>query len=103
LALTLSGIHNAHFYKFVGVGLVGITMAVMIAWIDYRQRQRGVRIKLGGPEPTPTPNNGQEIAPAANDDGIYDTTGAGQAEANEASQPRRNVLSAEELQARLPH
>jgi UDP-GlcNAc:undecaprenyl-phosphate/decaprenyl-phosphate GlcNAc-1-phosphate transferase len=103
LALTLSGIHNAHFYKFVGVGLVGITMAVMIAWIDYRQRQRGVRIKLGGPEPTPTPNNGQEIAPAANDDGIYDTTGADQAEANEASQPRRNVLSAEELRARLPH
>jgi UDP-GlcNAc:undecaprenyl-phosphate/decaprenyl-phosphate GlcNAc-1-phosphate transferase len=103
LALMLSGIHYAHFYKFVGVGLVGITMAVMIAWIDYRQRQRGVRIKLDGPEPTPTPSNGQEIAPAANDDGIYDTTGDDQAEANEASQPRRNVLRADELQARLPH
>jgi UDP-GlcNAc:undecaprenyl-phosphate GlcNAc-1-phosphate transferase len=96
LALTLSGIHYAHFYKFIGVGLVGITMAVMIAWIDYRQRQRGVRIQLGGPEPSPIPNNGQEIAPAANDDGICDTTGGDQAEANEASQPRRNVLSAEE-------
>src|SRR5258707_5407862 len=103
LALMLSGIHYAHFYKFVGVGLVGITMAVMIAWIDYRQRKRGVRIKLDGPEPTPTPGNGQEIAPAANDDGIYDTTGDDQAEANEASQPRRNVLRADELQARLPH
>src|SRR5436305_3045297 len=56
LALTLSGsgIPNAHFLKFVGVGLVGITMAVMIIWMDYRQRKRGVRIELGGPDPTPS-------------------------------------------------
>src|SRR6266436_9552307 len=47
LALTLSGIHNAHFYKFIGVGLVMLTMAALIIWIDYRQRQRGVRIHLG--------------------------------------------------------
>ena len=50
LALGLSGIHNAHLYKFIGLGLVGITMAVLIIWIDYRQRQRGVHIKLDGPD-----------------------------------------------------
>src|SRR5438034_6257248 len=27
LALTLTGMHNAHFYKFMGLGLVGVTMA----------------------------------------------------------------------------
>lgn len=53
LALLLSGINNAHFYKLLGVGLVGITMGAMIFWIDYRQRQRGVRINLDGPDRTP--------------------------------------------------
>ncbi|GAC1378590.1 MAG: hypothetical protein NVSMB33_03100 [Ktedonobacteraceae bacterium] len=57
LALTLSGIHNAHFYKFIGVGLVGVTMAAMIIWMDYRQRQRGVRINLGGPDVPPVPSS----------------------------------------------
>jgi len=51
LALSISGIHSAHFYKFVGVALVGITMVGLVIWIDYRQRRRGGRIKLGGPEP----------------------------------------------------
>ncbi len=57
LALLLSGNQNAHFLKLVGIILVGITMAVMIAWIDYRQRRRGVRIKLDGPEPSPIPGS----------------------------------------------
>ncbi len=51
LALSISGIHSAHFYKFVGVALVGITMAGLIFWIDHRQRRQGSRIKLGGPDP----------------------------------------------------
>src|SRR5437868_386688 len=55
LALTLSGIHNAHFYKFTGVVLVGLTMIALIIWIDRRQRRGGVPIKLGGPEPAPAP------------------------------------------------
>ncbi len=50
LALTLTGMHNAHFYKFMGLGLVGITMAVLIIWIDYRQRRRGIGIRLEGPD-----------------------------------------------------
>lgn len=68
LALSISGLHSAHFYKFVGVGLVGAAMAGLIIWVDYRQRQRGVRIKLGGPEPTPYgSNNGDHVpeSPAA--------------------------------------
>lgn len=43
-----------HIYKLLGIGLVGLTMVALIIWIDYRQRQRGVPIKLDGPEPTPT-------------------------------------------------
>jgi UDP-GlcNAc:undecaprenyl-phosphate/decaprenyl-phosphate GlcNAc-1-phosphate transferase len=62
LALSISGLHAAHFYKFVGIGLVGVAMAALIIWVDYRQRQRGVRIKLGGPEPTPhSSNNGDPV------------------------------------------
>jgi UDP-GlcNAc:undecaprenyl-phosphate/decaprenyl-phosphate GlcNAc-1-phosphate transferase len=50
LALVLSGINNSHLYKFIGLGLVGLTMAALIIWMDYRQRQRGVYLKLGGPD-----------------------------------------------------
>src|SRR5256714_11875830 len=39
LALSISGLHPAHLYKFVGVGLVGVAMAGLIIWGDYRQRQ----------------------------------------------------------------
>src|SRR5712692_5886605 len=53
LALSFSGIHAAHFYKFVGIVLAFVTMAGLIIWVDHRQRQRGVPIKLGGPEPEP--------------------------------------------------
>jgi UDP-GlcNAc:undecaprenyl-phosphate/decaprenyl-phosphate GlcNAc-1-phosphate transferase len=51
LALSVSGIHNAHFYKLVVIGVVVLTMAGLVYWIDRRQRRRGVQIKLGGPEP----------------------------------------------------
>ncbi|MBA2285105.1 MAG: undecaprenyl/decaprenyl-phosphate alpha-N-acetylglucosaminyl 1-phosphate transferase [Ktedonobacteraceae bacterium] len=48
LAISLSNVqHLAHFYKFIGVALVGVAMIALIAWIDYRQRQRGIHIKLG--------------------------------------------------------
>jgi UDP-GlcNAc:undecaprenyl-phosphate GlcNAc-1-phosphate transferase len=33
-------------YKILGIALVAVTMAALIIWIDYRQRQRGVPIKL---------------------------------------------------------
>ena len=50
LALSFSGIHSAHLYKFLGVILVVLTMIGLIIWVDRRQRQRGVPIKLGGPD-----------------------------------------------------
>jgi UDP-GlcNAc:undecaprenyl-phosphate GlcNAc-1-phosphate transferase len=52
LALTISGIHGGyeHFYKFIGIAVVGVVMVVLFLWIDYRQRQRGIPIKLGGPD-----------------------------------------------------
>src|SRR5712692_739868 len=60
LALSVSVIHNApdaqqqhiaHLFKLVVIGVVVLTMAGLVYWIDRRQRRRGVHIKLGGPEP----------------------------------------------------
>jgi UDP-GlcNAc:undecaprenyl-phosphate/decaprenyl-phosphate GlcNAc-1-phosphate transferase len=59
LALSFSGIHAAHFYKFVGIILVILTMFGLIMWVDYRQRLRGVPIKLGGPDTSPDDSNQQ--------------------------------------------
>jgi UDP-GlcNAc:undecaprenyl-phosphate/decaprenyl-phosphate GlcNAc-1-phosphate transferase len=59
LALSFSGIHAAHFYKFVGIILVILTMFGLIMWVDYRQRLRGVPIKLGGPDTSPGSRNQQ--------------------------------------------
>ncbi|HEV2579485.1 MAG TPA: MraY family glycosyltransferase [Ktedonobacteraceae bacterium] len=59
LALSFSGIHAAHFYKFVGIILVILTMFGLIMWVDYRQRLRGVPIKLGGPDTSPNGANEQ--------------------------------------------
>ncbi len=68
LALSISGIHtdNAHFYKFIGVGIVGLAMVFLVIWIDYRQRQRGVRINLGGPENDNDNGNDIDSTPSPN-------------------------------------
>ena len=63
LALGLSGIHAARFYKLIGIGLVGVTMALLIFLIDRRQRQRGAHIRLGGPEPAPEGSNCKTSVP----------------------------------------
>src|SRR5260370_17558643 len=66
LAVTLSGIqHYAHFFKFIGLGLVVLTMVGLIIWMDYRQRQRGVHINLGDPE---TPPNGDAAESSDSDE-----------------------------------
>src|SRR2546430_13305701 len=59
LALSFSGIHAAHFYKFVGIVLAILTMFGLLIWVDYRQSLRGVPIKLGGPETPPNDSNEQ--------------------------------------------
>jgi UDP-GlcNAc:undecaprenyl-phosphate/decaprenyl-phosphate GlcNAc-1-phosphate transferase len=69
LALSFSGINFAHFYKLVGIVLVFLTMVGLIIWVDYRQRQRGIPIKLGGPEPEPNGGNRQPAEDHANDCG----------------------------------
>jgi len=58
LALSFSGIHSAHLYKFLGIILVVLTMVGLVLWVDRRQRQRGVPIKLGGPDPGPGGSSG---------------------------------------------
>jgi len=43
--------HIAHIFKLVVIGVVVLTMAGLVYWIDRQQRRRGMQIKLGGPEP----------------------------------------------------
>jgi UDP-GlcNAc:undecaprenyl-phosphate/decaprenyl-phosphate GlcNAc-1-phosphate transferase len=51
-----------HALKFVGLGIVVLTMAALIFWIDYSQRQGGGHIRLGGPDPEP-PQPGETPLP----------------------------------------
>jgi UDP-GlcNAc:undecaprenyl-phosphate GlcNAc-1-phosphate transferase len=53
-------------FKFVGIFLLVLTMAGLIYWIDYRQRQRGTPIELGGPGPEP--KGGGEEPPSGRTD-----------------------------------
>jgi UDP-GlcNAc:undecaprenyl-phosphate GlcNAc-1-phosphate transferase len=56
LAVGISGLQvgaAAHFSKLIGIVLVIVVMVTLIIWVDYRQRQRGIPIKLDGPENTP--------------------------------------------------
>lgn len=56
LAAGISGLQvgvAAHFSKLIGIVLVMAVMVALIIWVDHRQRQSGVHIKLGGPENTP--------------------------------------------------
>ncbi|MBO0796721.1 MAG: undecaprenyl/decaprenyl-phosphate alpha-N-acetylglucosaminyl 1-phosphate transferase, partial [Ktedonobacteraceae bacterium] len=39
-------------YKLLGLSLVGIAMAVLIIWMDYRQRKRGEPLDPNDPHPT---------------------------------------------------
>ncbi len=58
LSFSFSSIHSAHLYKFLGIILVVLTMVGLVLWVDRRQRQRGVPIKLGGPDPGPGGGSG---------------------------------------------
>lgn len=54
LAVSFSGIQDTnfpvHFFKFIGVGLVGLTMLGLIIWMDYRQRHRRTGVEADGPQ-----------------------------------------------------
>jgi UDP-GlcNAc:undecaprenyl-phosphate/decaprenyl-phosphate GlcNAc-1-phosphate transferase len=100
LAVTLSGIqHYAHFYKFVGLAVVGLTMVGLIVWMDYRQRQRGGRIKLGGPEPAP-PDGGATKGSESNSS--QETTTEQDPELISSNQPLPGAPYDENLHVRLP-
>jgi len=101
LAVTLSGVqHYAHFYKFVGLALVGLTMVGLIVWMDYRQRQRGERIKLGGPETTP-PRGGASEESESNRG--QETTAEQNSELISSSQPLPGAPYDEHFHVRQPH
>lgn len=51
----------ARIYKFIGLGLVGLTMVCLVLWIDYRLRQRGAPLKPGSPD-NPAPNGEEQPA-----------------------------------------
>jgi UDP-GlcNAc:undecaprenyl-phosphate GlcNAc-1-phosphate transferase len=42
-----------HIYKLIGMGVVGLAMVLLIVWVDYRQRKRGMPIKPADPAPEP--------------------------------------------------
>ncbi len=44
---------SARIYKLLDILLVGLTLTGLIVWMDYRQRKRGIHIKLDGPDPKP--------------------------------------------------
>jgi UDP-GlcNAc:undecaprenyl-phosphate GlcNAc-1-phosphate transferase len=52
------------FYKLIGLAIVGLTMLLLVIWIDRRQRKRGMPIKLGGPEPEPESGDGAIVTHA---------------------------------------
>jgi UDP-GlcNAc:undecaprenyl-phosphate GlcNAc-1-phosphate transferase len=68
----------ARIYKFIGIGLVGVAMIVLIVWIDYRQRQRGVPITPSDPAPG-APDGGENSGerPSIPDAGAGNGTPAG--------------------------
>jgi UDP-GlcNAc:undecaprenyl-phosphate/decaprenyl-phosphate GlcNAc-1-phosphate transferase len=102
LAVTLSGIqHYAHFFKFIGLALVVLTMIGLIVWMDYRQRQRGGRIQLGGPE---TPPNGDAAGKSGSNENKEAITEQGSEFINSSpGQPQPDSPHGEHLHARFPH
>ncbi|HLX58789.1 MAG TPA: MraY family glycosyltransferase [Ktedonobacteraceae bacterium] len=52
LAISLSGLKLAHFYKLVGLGLVTLTITLLIIWIDYQKRRSRTHVELGDAKPT---------------------------------------------------
>ena len=51
----------ARIYKFIGLGLVVLTMIGLALWIDYRLRQRGAPLKPGSPD-NPAPARDEQPA-----------------------------------------
>ena len=52
--------------KLAGIALVVLVMAGLIIWLDYRQRQRGMPVELGGPgsePPSAEPEGSDDQAP----------------------------------------
>ncbi len=91
--------HNAHFYKFMGLGLVGITMVALIIWMDYRQRRRRVRIQLGGPDIPSAPVLAESVDDTPDgsnsNDEWQETSIADSTEAPETDQQHQNLPESE--------
>src|SRR6266566_8390165 len=49
-------------FKFIGLGLVGLTMLGLILWVEQRLRQRGLPIRPEGPPPELTPGGGEKMS-----------------------------------------
>jgi UDP-GlcNAc:undecaprenyl-phosphate GlcNAc-1-phosphate transferase len=68
LIFGILGLSLNHYLKLIGMGLVGLTMAALIYWIDHRQQKSGELIKLG-PDPEPPRGMGSSLGPT--DDGRH--------------------------------
>ncbi|HET8842368.1 MAG TPA: MraY family glycosyltransferase [Ktedonobacteraceae bacterium] len=66
LAVSISGLQvgtSAHFFKLIGIGLVGLTMIGLIIWLDRRQRERGAYISPDNPKEPPEAPTLPELTP----------------------------------------
>ena len=65
LAAVIFGVLALRFeriYKLIGLGLVFVTMAALIAWMDNLQRRRGAtKFPAGGPSPMPVSDAGELV------------------------------------------
>ena len=74
-------------------------MVGLIAWMGYRQRQLGGRIRAGGPEPTP-PNG--SAAEKTESDSRQETATEQHSELIGSSQPQPDAQYDEHLHVQLP-
>jgi UDP-GlcNAc:undecaprenyl-phosphate/decaprenyl-phosphate GlcNAc-1-phosphate transferase len=93
LALNLSRI-----YKFIGLGLVVLTMIGLIYWVDRRLRQRGVSVMLGGPEPAPGGTGEQTL-----EDTVVEGVREDPSEYEAQATPPLSRSTGEHLRTPLPH
>jgi UDP-GlcNAc:undecaprenyl-phosphate GlcNAc-1-phosphate transferase len=98
LAISFSGIHAAHLYKFIGIILVVLTMIGLVYWVDRRLGQRGVPIKPGDPEPAPNAGIAQ-----ATEDSATESLRKEPSEYEAQASPPRSHSPDEHLRTPLPH
>jgi UDP-GlcNAc:undecaprenyl-phosphate GlcNAc-1-phosphate transferase len=79
-------------YKLIGFGLVFVTMAALIIWMDNLQRRRGAtKFPSGGPAPTPVSDAGEPVAGLSTDEDREDGSHLDQADESAPGENRQGI------------